>query len=86
MNRLYESMTRASCWDHIVRVWREEPTFRSGPDEEIARLLQNVRLERLKGVLEVSRISQVLDALDRIAAYEILDQNGHGVVVYPDWK
>lgn len=86
MNRIYESMTRAIGWEHIVRVWREEASFKSGPDEEIRRLLQNVRLERLKGSLEVARISQVLDALPRIAAYEILNQDGDGVVVYPDWK
>lgn len=79
-NRIYESMTRVVVGRYTVRVWRTESSFVLGPNYEV--------LQRLKGLVDMDRemISSTLDALSDIAAYEILDEQGHGSIVYPDWK
>ena len=75
-NRCYETMTRVVCGEFVVRVWRTTAGLSTGPDVEVVAALQN----RVSG-----DISKALDALPNVAAYEILNANGNGCVVYPDW-
>jgi hypothetical protein len=83
MNRQYESMTRAVIAGFTVRVWCEEKEVRAGPDLEVLRRLKgiDVEAEQIPGV-----ISKTLDGLPNVSAYEILDEQGHGAIVYPDWR
>jgi len=89
-NRIYESMTRVQHYGLTIRVWKteEEFTFESH-DEKITDAIKRLVLSRFAAhplwVLAKS-ISETLDAFTDVSAYEILDANGNGCVVYPDWK
>jgi len=78
-NRQYESMTKAVKDRLIVRVWRTEQEFTTGNNSDIysAIVLAND---------DPQSISEILDTFPNIAAYEILDKDGNGALVYPDWN
>jgi len=79
MNRQYESMTKVVKDHLIVRVWRTEQEFTTGNNSDIkaAIVLANA---------DPQSISEILDTFPNIAAYEILDKDGNGALVYPDWN
>ena len=89
-NRVYESMTRVVMGQFTVRVWciekeiSYEGTFidyellKFGPRQEI--------MDAIAGLYTAQDISEALDKFPRVSAYEILDRNGNGAIVYPDWK
>jgi hypothetical protein len=78
-NRQYESMTKIVKNNLTVRVWRTEQEFTTGNNSDIkaAIVLANADLES---------ISEILDTFPNVAAYEILDEEGNGALVYPDWN
>lgn len=84
-NRQYESMTRIVHCGLVVRVWRTEriPVF--GPDIRVVAAIISVPYSVSK-VIVVKDICDTLDKLEDIAAYEVLDNQGNGLVTYPDWK
>jgi hypothetical protein len=91
MNRQYESMTRFVVAGLTIRVWCEEREFRAGPNQEVLRRLKDglpsdAHLRALGATDRVYLISRELDALPNVSAYEILDEQGHGAIIYPDWK
>ena len=77
-NRVYEMMTRVICGLYVVRVWSESDIFLGGPDSQV--------VDALEGVEYASDVAFALDQLEHVAAYEILDEDGNGALVYPDWK
>lgn len=84
-NRVYESMTRVKSQGWTVRVWRDEPNL------EAAIAPDNLDIERVvKGVsyrgFSVSNLIRELEALPCIAAIEVLDADGNGTLLYPDWR
>jgi hypothetical protein len=79
MNRQYESMTKVVKGDLVVRVWRTEKSFTGGENHYIKAALDRVDED-------YHCISIALDNLPNIAAYEILDKDGNGALVYPDWN
>lgn len=94
-NRQYETMTRLEVGIYHVRVWTTVGHLVAGPDQRIIQAFFEhdwLVLPRRRTVAaqpappDIASISAVLDKLDHIAAYEILDQDGHGAIVYPDWK
>ena len=78
-NRQYESMTKVVKDRLIVRVWRTEQEFTTGNNSDIysAVVLAND---------DPQSISEILDTFPNVAAYEILDKDGNGALVYPDWN
>lgn len=85
-NRQHETMTMKPVQSFRVRVWRTEQEFKFGPDPEVldalSLLLVKYRFDRLTPEL----IADAIEPLERVAAYEILDLNHNGVIVYPDWN
>jgi hypothetical protein len=83
MNPIYETMTRYIFGRWVVRVWREEPEFKEGPDLEVMSIFQshNTCRHNLR-----KELVHELGSLPRVAAVEILDPNGNGGLFYPDWK
>jgi hypothetical protein len=79
MNRQYESMTKVVKGDLVVRVWRTETSFTGGENDDIIVAIN-------KTDEDYHALSIALDSLPDIAAYEILDKNGNGALVYPDWN
>lgn len=88
-NRQYESMTRLKLGPYTIRVWRTEPQLAVGFNADIRRAIEWIEPE---GIGErpfdavACDVAEALDALPNIAAYEILDEDGDGAIVYPDWK
>jgi len=78
-NRQYESMTKVVKNNLTVRVWRTEQEFTTGNNSDIyaAIVLAND---------DPQSISEILDTFTNVAAYEILDKDGNGALVYPDWN
>lgn len=81
-NPVYESMTRYTFCGWVVRVWREEPHWTSGPDGEVLELLNRIFV--VGG--DRNGIANAVAMLPRVAAVEILDPHGNGGLFYPDWK
>lgn len=79
-NRLYESMTRVRVGDFTVRVWVSEGGLYVGPNKVVKEKLEYLPARTM------AEVAVVLDGIDGVEAYEILDRDGNGVVVYPDWK
>jgi hypothetical protein len=84
-NRQYESMTRVPLTYWTVRVWCTEPCYRLGPSPEIATaVLDAATKSKYTGDVPVD-VALALDRIENVAAYEIVDLNGNGAVVYTDW-
>ena len=91
-HRVYESMTRLvleTMRDRtVIRVWRDEPVFRAGPDQEVvdhcATMPARDPTDSFQTYAQV--IVHHVAALPRIAAIEVLDANGNGGLLYPDWS
>lgn len=82
LNKLYESMTKAVLNQHgwSMRVWRNESKFTSGPDPEvISTVINNFNRPPMIVAEEVAK-------LPRVEAVEVLDQDGNGSLIYPDWR
>lgn len=93
MNRVYESMTRiiyvTDHWGRVtIRVWRDEPTFTVGADQEVIEhfkvIVWPLPIESFQAFGEA--VVRHLSLLDRIAAIEILNEYGDGGLLYPDWS
>jgi hypothetical protein len=93
-NRCVETMTKMEFHHHLyVRVWSncEQPDRAlanfMGPDEKVVAVINSVLEVRLRSLTELLEyLRDELENLDHVAAYEIVDSEGQGVVVYPDWK
>jgi hypothetical protein len=77
-----ETMTQYVMGRTTIRVWREETEFKTGPDPEVDRALNNI----MTGSGLAKQVVDALKDLPRIAAIEVLDRDLNGVVYYPDWK
>lgn len=87
MSRVYESMTRARVGPFTVRVWKNENDFVFGPNRVVKRELGflHQRSDRYLVVQLPEQIKQILETIPGVNAYEILDAQGDGALVYPDW-
>jgi len=77
-NRIMESMTRVETTNYVVRVWRNEPDLLPKANDDIVRALAG--LEERRDIIEA------LEALPEVVAIEVLDRQGNGVLLYPDWN
>lgn len=77
-NRVYESMTKVHTGNYTIRVWCIEKEFKPGPREDVH--------QAIAGHMRIAQIAFALELLPDISAYEILDNQGNGAIVYPDWK
>lgn len=97
-NPVYESMARVPIvssepaiprgWKDIyrgcVRVWRTEESLEaasSARNDDVRALVEAQGLTLTKQAL-----AQEIVALGRVAAVEVLDESGDGVLFYPDWS
>jgi hypothetical protein len=83
-------MTKLKFHNLDVRVWSncEQPECTLmgffGPDKRVIEVIEQVINSDENCDVELLR--EELEKLDHVAAYEIVDSEGQGVVVYPDWK
>lgn len=84
-NRQVEFMSRFQIGGLTVRVWSTSgQTVTMGPDPLVETAINDL------GAISPTTVAKALDKLHAdtgmVAAYEILDKDGNGVVVYPDWS
>lgn len=91
-NRVYETMTLHRGPKYRVRVWKEVPIFRMGPDADVIDGINSLVVDKL---LEAGNLEEACRCLVNfcggtmpfgVTAIEILDNEGNGAVYYPDWK
>ena len=76
-------MTRLQAGAYVVRIWREEDSLKSAcvPNRaDLHRLVQTLRTAE-----SVEEMIQLVLAMARVAAVEVVDPQGNGVVAYADW-
>jgi hypothetical protein len=81
-NVVYESMTRIRGPKWTVRVWREEPRVTLGPDPEVVQVVETAMIQYADAK---SIVAVAVRLLPRLNAIEILNNEGDGGLVYPDW-
>lgn len=90
MNPCFESMTSLQIGAFRIRVWREEATLEAACATDNADLHEWAGMQRADIVLHgdmphILGLIGALKAFPRVAAVEIVDLEGAGVVVYNDW-
>lgn len=86
-NVVYETMTRVQFGDYTIRVWRNcGSMFRMGPDREILSMFRQMAKEYFGDRPEREEIVDRLRNMMDVEAFEILDGEGNGGLMYPDWK
>ncbi len=80
-NRVYESMTRVRVNGYAVRVWRDEPELAAGDNHDIVRALTFAPRDAM-----AADLIRIVEMLPRVVAVEVLDADGNGILLYPDWS
>ena len=80
-NRVVEMMYRRELKNFVVRHWSDIDTI----DYDQLRAVLDDHSDDIPGSLSLSDIAEDVAALPGIAAVEVLDRDGNGIVVYPDW-
>lgn len=79
-------MTKENVGYFTVRVWRH---FEECPinlnDKEVKEVLEKLKEQATFSIIEVRHIREELEKIPKIAAYEILNEKGCGIVVYTTW-
>lgn len=78
----YESMTQVEVIGLTVRIWGREEEPRFGPRPDIMRAVRSILFTDCPSWRD---IYEMLKDVDNVAAFEIKDRNGHGLVTYVDW-
>lgn len=79
-NRVYETMTQVHACGFKVRVWRAAAELVMGPEEDIFEKLSESVWK------DADDIASEIEKFEGVAAYEIVDAHGNGVICYPDWS
>lgn len=85
-NRVWESMTVLRTSGSKVRIWREHSEFKRGPDEDLMDFWnkEGMRILRTYGAQQF--MTQLEHDFPTITAIEVLDRDGDGALLYPDWS
>lgn len=87
VNPVFETMTTFKHGSLLIRVWREEPAFKMGPDEEVVERLLAVKTGMFSGRTMPERFVDSVKDLPRLSAIEVLDRSTKdGALFYPDWS
>ena len=79
--RIIESMTRVTLPNKMyIRVWRQENELKSTYDNS-----DIYTLCKLNTYMSPEQLAEKICTLSRINAVEVLDADGSGLLIYPDW-
>jgi hypothetical protein len=79
--RIIESMTRVTLPNKMyIRVWRQENELKATYDNNDIH-----RLCKLNTYMSPEQLAEKVCTLPRINAVEVLDADGSGLLIYPDW-
>lgn len=78
-------MTRVPLAHWTVRVWTTEDHIVVGPDSDVVEAVLCAAIDAPLVDDQPAFVARALDQMERVAAYEVVDLNGNGAVVYRDW-
>lgn len=78
-----ESMTRFECLNFNVRVWREENDLEYD-NRDLQKIVKAYETTDWGGY-GMRLMIESITGLPRVNAVEVLQKNGDGFVIYPDW-
>jgi len=84
-NRVCERMVKFVGQNLTVRVWVTADQNFNVDTQDVESLIRNY--SSIESTLENMRsLIQQIELLDNIAAAEVLDSKGNGILLYPDWN
>lgn len=81
-NPVFESMTKVTIFGWKIRVWREEPALKAGPDRDIEQAIIDCCIKSVS----ITNLLATVGDMERVSAIEVLDPADQGAIYYPDWK
>lgn len=91
-NPVYESMTRVERDGVAVRVWRTEADGKRKDTSDLREVIERVLSrgawwdDQEHPQQLTQELLEELALIPAVAAIEVLDARGNGVVFYPDWN
>lgn len=77
-----ESMTRIARHGYTFRIWRKEESVEGQHDNSDLRWVFALKKITPKNVRE---FAVKLAQMPRVNAVEVVDGNGNGILIYPEW-
>lgn len=92
MPRVVESMTRVELTDgRVVRVWRDETALPHETEADWIEIAYRNRLNLAGPIADLlanvpsNEVARRVATMKRVNAVEVLEKDGSGVLVYPEW-
>ena len=84
-NTVYESMHRIKRGKWVIRIWVTEADLSPGPSSALRKAAEKAASQKTAGEVVEAFRTEWADK-PAVAAIEVLDHKGNGVVYYPDWS
>lgn len=87
-NRVYEVMTKMKVYGHNVRIWSsvEDLNHTALCREDLFEARALYEHKTWGQPTSQNEVAEHFSGLRNVAAVEVVDDNGQGVLIYPDWK
>ena len=79
-NKVIEKMIKVVYDKSTVRVWRDITINAHDNNDDVKKVIDSNR------DVTQETLADIIGKLNDVAAVEVLDNDGQGVVLYPDWK
>jgi hypothetical protein len=79
-NKIIESMIKIVTKKFTIRVWRNVTVNLYKDFNDIQKAVDGYRGDSQE------TLAEIIGRLSDVAAVEVLDKDGMGIVLYPDWK
>jgi len=79
-NKVIEKIIKVVSDKFTVRVWRDVTENVHDNNDDINKAVDNYR-----GTTQET-LAEIIGRLNDVAAVEVLDKDGQGTILYPDWK
>ena len=79
-NKVIEKMIKVVYDKSTVRVWRDITINTHDNNDDVKKVIDSNR------DVTQETLADIIGKLNDVAAVEVLDNDGQGVVLYPDWK
>ena len=79
-NKVIEKMIKVVYDKFTVRVWRDITINAHDNNDDVKKVIDSNR------DVTQETLADIIGKLNDVAAVKVLDNDGQGVVLYPDWK
>ncbi len=87
-NTVLESMTRLEVCGRVIRIWRDEKNLSYIDNSDLETHADKIRAAFAPGAIgpTSAELLKGFAAFNRVSAVEVLNENGCGLLLYPDWN